>query len=86
MPRLHPSTYVEAASHRPGARLCCAVCGALATWDYLPAPASARRSYCDQHVPRGCSCSEGSVDASGRRRPCIEYDYEADGFLRRPAA
>lgn len=65
----------------------CIVCGELAIWAYGPKAGS----YCDNCVPRGCSCnfypvSEDSEelieerDEQGRRQPCCEYIFNTDGF------
>lgn len=55
----------------------CSDCGAPATWIYMPADNEA--AYCDEHVPRGCSCwdDENGVEElapDGRRQPCIEFE------------
>lgn len=65
----------------------CEVCGELAQWEY--APCGSVGEYCDEHVPRGCSCnaidfedpnSSEYRDEQGRLLPCIEYDFFALGF------
>lgn len=71
----------------------CATCGALATWNYGPiwyGPDEPPHSFCDEHVPRGCSCNltdpqdatstEQDRDEQGRLLPCVEYDFDPDGF------
>lgn len=41
--------------------------------------------YCDEHVPRGCSCNIDpdtdieDVDEQGRLLPCCEYGYTPGG-------
>lgn len=87
MPRLHPSEYQEAVEASPRFRHVCRLCSAMATWYYMPTSALlGHRTYCDAHVPRGCSCSEGHYDAEGREMPCIEYCHDDAGFrLPRPA-
>lgn len=72
-------------------------CGALATWDYAPAPIGRSRAFCDDCVPRGCSCNaigypydedmdeytgeeEQERDERGRLLPCIEYDFDENGW------
>lgn len=42
--------------------------------------------YCDNCVPRGCSCNtdpetgEDDKDEQGRDLPCVEYLYDEKGF------
>jgi hypothetical protein len=87
LPRLHPSLYHEAVEASPRLRRVCSECTAMATWYYMPYGALlGNRAYCDDHVPRGCSCSEGRFDDEGREMPCIEYGHDDAGFrLPRPA-
>ena len=52
----------------------CVICGKKATWSYMPSD----ENYCDDHVPRGCSCNcneKGAeeLDEQGRKKPCCEY-------------
>ena len=35
----------------------CLNCGKVATWAYMPGTSH----YCDEHVPRGCSCNEYEI-------------------------
>ena len=66
----------------------CQNCGKLAVWDY--APSGGIGEYCDDCVPRGCSCNiiewddpralEQHKDELGRLLPCAEYWFMADGF------
>lgn len=68
----------------------CDECERMAVWQY--APADTYGSYCDGHVPRGCSCNQtwseetGSmdgpeqVDDTGRLLPCVEMEFDIDGF------
>lgn len=65
----------------------CDKCGLKATWCYAPLGSI---YFCEDHVPRGCSCNILSSDDSedivelrddrGRLLPCCEYDYDEDGF------
>ncbi len=61
-------------------------CGKPAVWLYMPATERKEVNYCDEHVPRGCSCNidpETSIedtDEQGRLLPCVEYDFvKAEG-------
>lgn len=68
----------------------CSQCGALAVWEYMPGDAV--HEYCDQHVPRGCSCNRSynpatdewdgpeDRDEQGRLLPCCEYWFTPQGF------
>ena len=52
----------------------CIVCGKKAKWSYMPST----ENYCDNHVPRGCSCNHDedgtdTLDEQGRKQPCCEY-------------
>lgn len=57
-------------------------------WLYCPSPGNT--GYCDEHIPRGCSCNvnyhldaDGNevgeptilLDKHGREMPCVEYEY-----------
>ncbi len=42
----------------------CCICGKKALWGYMPGT----ESYCDKHVPRGCSCND-------ELKPGIHIDY-----------
>ena len=59
-------------------------CKIIAVWYYMPGKDEIY--YCDNHVPRGCSCNvdpdsyQENTDALGRLFPCCEYDYDLDGF------
>lgn len=65
----------------------CIECGKKATWSYMPGD----ENYCDEHVPRGCSCNQDengieALDPEGRKYPCCEYseiheDYHNDEML-----
>lgn len=68
----------------------CRRCGRPAVWTYSPTYSGKRewrRMFCDQCVPRGCSCQLDRHDGlpyrdkRGRRIPCGEYTYSADGFI-----
>lgn len=58
-------------------------CGKLAVWDYAPSDAVAY--YCEDCVPRGCSCNYDDetdtmeTDDQGRELPCCEYFYNEKG-------
>lgn len=60
----------------------CDKCKQLAVWSYAPADGDGH--YCEDHVPRGCSCQllDGTMakDEQGREYPCCEYDYNEKGF------
>ena len=61
----------------------CAKCNVMAVWKYMPGD----KCYCENHVPRGCSCviSEDGVvecDDQGREFPCCEYHYFPSGILQ----
>lgn len=54
----------------------------IATWYYMP---NGKYYYCDNCVSRGCSCNEDDdgnqlKDEFGRSYPCVEYDYDENGF------
>ncbi len=60
----------------------CNKCNNLAVWCYMP---GGDKYYCEDHVPRGCSCmadDDGNpqLDEQGREYPCCEYDYNEKGF------
>lgn len=66
-------------------------CGNKATWLYMPSYSGVQHNdyYCDECVPRGCSCTyeplDGdtdntnpdnwapALDEQGRERPCCEF-------------
>lgn len=58
-------------------------CGAVAAWYYMPddrdadgRPCERQRAYCEEHVPRGCSCSaDDGPDELGRALPCCEFQW-----------
>lgn len=60
-------------------------CKKMAVWYYMPGREEIY--YCDEHVPRGCSCNinpdtdEEDKDELGRLLPCCEYDYSEEGYL-----
>lgn len=61
----------------------CHSCKEIAVWDYMPSGVDLY--YCDDCVPRGCSCQtddDGNdlKDDLGRLLPCCEYDYNIDGW------
>lgn len=60
----------------------CDACGSTAVWEYAP---NGKYAFCDAHVPRGCSCQLDEkgfayTDGSGRDLPCVEYDFDDEGF------
>ena len=70
----------------------CESCGKKAEWTYMPGDFS----FCDKHVPRGCSCNDYPIDNNyenikkrnwkserdklGRLLPCCEYWYNKTGW------
>lgn len=67
----------------------CQTCGALAVWEL--APADSFGEYCDDCVPRGCSCNvidyddprpdaPQHTDEQDRLLPCCEFWRWPDGF------
>ena len=59
----------------------CCQCNKIAIWVYIPATRNEYPYYCEEHVPRGCSCVEADdVDDFGRPFPCCEYQYSKDGW------
>lgn len=79
MPRLHPSEYLTEVAQHPRNRYVCCRCPAMATWFYMPSSERNDRAFCDEHVTRGCSCTQSLMD-DGRERPCIEYEHSDEGF------
>lgn len=69
-------------------RALCQKCNKIAVWNYLPSGDD--RYYCDEHVPRGCSCNIDpntgveDTDEKGRLYPCCEYIYDDRGFQVEP--
>lgn len=62
----------------------CFNCLEKAIWNYAPGKGNPNDYYCDDHVPRGCSCNfdENDVedkDEQGRSFPCCEYSYDEEG-------
>ena len=64
----------------------CDICHAkIATWEYMP---RGFEYYCDDCVPRGCSCNligddDSGVEATdeqGRLLPCCEFGYSQNGW------
>ena len=59
----------------------------IATWNYMPREFG---YYCDDCVPRGCSCNllgdendESRIedtDEQGRLLPCCEFEYSRNGW------
>ena len=64
----------------------CRKCDKFATWCYLPGNCTNDDYSCDDHVPRGCSCTlneitgEPILDEKGRMLPCCEFDYYEKGW------
>jgi hypothetical protein len=88
-------------------------CGKNAVWLYMPS-SNKHPFFCDECVPRGCSCNHRYVDVNaykppldepelptkddypikwiekdkiwchvdekGREYPCVEFEYDEDGF------
>ena len=64
----------------------------MSVWIYMPSGERAEkdRYYCDDCIERGCSCNcimvngfitdEQNQDDQGRLLPCIEYDFNEEGF------
>lgn len=42
----------------------CCKCNNIATWFYIPS-GNGRRFYCDEHVPRGCTCNVDNIQDFG---------------------
>lgn len=63
-------------------KLKCDNCNNNATWLLM----SGKGQYCDDCVPRGCSCNidddtdEESLDEFGRKYPCCEFWYDKEGY------
>lgn len=63
----------------------CIKCGCRAVWFYVPIGG---REYCDNCVPRGCSCNtdpdtgEEELDEKGRRYPCCEFEHINDELTK----
>ena len=59
----------------------------LAVWHYMPMTTRKDIYFCDDCVPRGCSCnipinsSEEERDEQGRLLPCCEYWYDDRGIF-----
>lgn len=69
----------------------CGQCDKVAVWYYVPSSewwTEKSRYLCEDHINphRGCSCNinpesgEQDKDEVGRLLPCIEFDYNKDGF------
>lgn len=64
-------------------KLKCNKCTNIAVWIYMPTDDGA--VYCDNCVPRGCSCNidfatqEEDLDEIGRKFPCCEFWYDEYG-------
>jgi hypothetical protein len=62
----------------------CQNCPNIAVWWYMPSDGGG--DYCDECVPRGCSCNVDpntgveDVDDRGRFYPCCEYGYAEEGI------
>jgi hypothetical protein len=62
-------------------------CGKIAVWNYLPATEVAQTYFCDDCVPRGCTCNWRNEEYDGvpehrnwRRITKEEYDAEMKNF------
>jgi hypothetical protein len=71
-------------------------CRKQAVWLYMPSSTMKNPFFCDDCVPRGCSCNsrpkdgnyesedpdnwEEPSDDNGRLHPCVEFDYSEDGY------
>lgn len=86
MPKIHPSLYEPAIPEMPRNRMTCSDCDQMATWYYMPADGHGhKRAFCEEHVPRGCSCrGDESTDEWGRALPCVEYGFDDRGFPKEP--
>jgi len=72
----------------------CYKCRNKAVWLYMPGKDINSDLYCDNCVPRGCSCNikypdddydgddkyDQLTDDKGRELPCCEFDYNKDGY------
>ncbi len=69
----------------------CFKCNKHAVWCYMPSQQNDGDYYCDDCIPRGCSCNiinstvekeiyEYYKDELGRDLPCCEYDFCDFGF------
>lgn len=74
----------------------CCECGKMAVWFYMPSRDAEKDSYCDDCVPRGCSCNMSPIDGNwdseddnnwiddtddlGRQLPCCEYGHYPEGI------
>lgn len=64
----------------------CCKCNNLSIWWYMPGKDNDTDYYCDDHVPRGCSCNIHpdtgieDTDDKGRFYPCCEYHFDDRGF------
>ena len=65
-------------------KILCGKCKKIAIWLYVPGKDN--WAFCDDHVPRGCSCNIDpdtgieDTDHKGRLFPCCEYFYDDRGF------
>jgi len=62
----------------------CMVCNALATWIYMPSDSNG--NYCDDCVPRGCSCNidcdeEGRLILDETGEEFVQYKDEQGRLL-----
>lgn len=69
----------------------CHNCPKPAVWEYGPSTERKDIYFCDDCVPRGCSCnvkdyndpnSPQETDEFGRFLPCVEYWYYERGCLK----
>ena len=57
----------------------CSICNHKANWIRMSAREGEELFWCDDCVPRGCSCQEDEdgkqpLDEQGRQYPCCEYN------------
>ena len=73
----------------------CFDCPALAVWMYAPTTTRKDIYFCDEPVPRGCTCnpvdftnpnSPQETDEQGREIPCVEYWYDEGGYVKEELA
>lgn len=65
----------------------CYKCGSMAVWFYMPGHESENDYYCDDCVPRGCSCNfihidgEENFDQLTNEEKYAQHKDEQDRFL-----
>jgi hypothetical protein len=70
----------------------CCKCNQMAVWVYMPMSDRLEkdRYFCDDCIERGCGCNQIDIgdnasdeqykDDQGRLLPCVEYDFNEEGF------